>query len=189
MPPRKDFRQPREPDSSGTDSQTIEQPDCGTAFIRDSHPMKKMQAKSHDGHGITLGLMEKPASLLLIQSASKESLKLNRSNDLLAQSSTETLLDMLKAHADIKECSEETEKHINGVSFGCGGRNRRKTYGPNLSQLQILTELYSRVKGARGRWRCAVLGALYGLVECSSSRILLSVARVVLAVRRIRRRD
>lgn len=48
--------------------------------------------------------------------------------------------------------------------------------------LQILTELYSRVKGARGRWRCAVLGALYGLVECASSKILLSVARVVLAV-------
>lgn len=51
-----------------------------------------------------------------------------------------------------------------------------------LLLLQILTELYSRVKGARGRWRGAVLGALYGLVECVSSKILLSVARVVLAV-------
>lgn len=47
---------------------------------------------------------------------------------------------------------------------------------------QILNELYSRVKGARGEWRSSVLGALYGLVECTSSKILLSVARVVLAV-------
>ena len=70
--------------------------------------MKKMQAKSHDGHGISLGTR-------------KDSMKLNRSNDLLAQSSTETLLDMLKAHAGIKECSEETEKHINGVRSR-GGR-------------------------------------------------------------------
>lgn len=38
-----------------------------------------------------------------------------RGNDLLAQSSTETLLDMLKSHAGIKDCSEETILHINGV--------------------------------------------------------------------------
>lgn len=38
-----------------------------------------------------------------------------RANDLLAQSSTETLLDMLKSHAGIKDCSEETVFHINGV--------------------------------------------------------------------------
>jgi hypothetical protein len=48
--------------------------------------------------------------------------------------------------------------------------------------LQILNELYSRIKGARGEWRSFVLGALYGLVECTSSKVLLSVARVVLAV-------
>lgn len=42
--------------------------------------------------------------------------RLLRNNDLLAQSSTETLLDMLKANAGIKECSDETVSHINGVS-------------------------------------------------------------------------
>lgn len=41
--------------------------------------------------------------------------RLLRTNDLLAQSSTETLLDMLKANAGIKECSDETASHINGV--------------------------------------------------------------------------
>lgn len=41
--------------------------------------------------------------------------RLLRTNDLLAQSSTETLLDMLKANAGIKECSDETATHINGV--------------------------------------------------------------------------
>lgn len=67
---------------------------------------------------------------------------------------------MLKAHSGIKECSDETVSHIHG----------------------ILSELYTRVKGARGGWRGAVLGALYGLVECTSAKILLAVARVVLAV-------
>lgn len=38
-----------------------------------------------------------------------------RRNDLLAQSSTETLLEMLKSHAGIKDCSEETVLHINEV--------------------------------------------------------------------------
>lgn len=43
--------------------------------------------------------------------------RLLRNNDLLGQSSTETLLDLLKAHAGIKECSDETITHINGVSI------------------------------------------------------------------------
>lgn len=42
--------------------------------------------------------------------------RLLRNNDLLAQSSTETLLDMLRANSGIKECSDETVAHINGVS-------------------------------------------------------------------------
>lgn len=42
--------------------------------------------------------------------------RLLRNNDLLAQSSTETLLDMLRANSGIKECSDETVTHINGVS-------------------------------------------------------------------------
>lgn len=106
MPPRKDFRQPRDTNEA-QDGHLIgdaPEPMDRMLAIRE-HPMKKMQAKSHDGHGITLSL-QSPANPL----------KLNRSNDLLAQSSTETLLDMLKAHAGIKDCSEETEKHINGVS-------------------------------------------------------------------------
>lgn len=42
---------------------------------------------------------------------------LTRSNDLLGQSSTEKLIDMLKEHAGLKECTEETVNHINSVSF------------------------------------------------------------------------
>lgn len=40
--------------------------------------------------------------------------------DILAQSSTETLLEMLKAHAGIKECSDETLQHVNGVRISFG---------------------------------------------------------------------
>lgn len=115
MPPRKDFKQPRESELAVRSSATTnsgkegEKNDAGglkiaidsSATTTREHPMKKMQAKSHDGHGITLG--------------SAAALKLNRSNDLLTQSSTETLLDMLKAHAGIKECEEDTVQHINGV--------------------------------------------------------------------------
>lgn len=42
-------------------------------------------------------------------------LLLLRGDDLLAQSTTQTLLDMLKSHAGIKECSEETAGHIKSV--------------------------------------------------------------------------
>uniref|UniRef100_A0A182JG96 Armadillo repeat-containing protein 2 n=1 Tax=Anopheles atroparvus TaxID=41427 RepID=A0A182JG96_ANOAO len=49
-------------------------------------------------------------------------------------------------------------------------------------QFKILNELYARTKGSRGSWRGAVLGALYGLVESSSPKILLSVACVVFAL-------
>lgn len=51
-----------------------------------------------------------------------------------------------------------------------------------MNYLQILSELYTRVKGTKGSWRGAILGALYGLVECTSPKILLAVARVVLAL-------
>lgn len=114
MPPRKDFKQSREvvdvPKEQQHSDLRLAAGSDPTEFrdkatIRD-HPMKKMQSKSHDGHGITLGLIKE----------SSAALKLNRSNDLLAQSSTETLLDMLKAHDGIKDCSDETVLHINGVS-------------------------------------------------------------------------
>lgn len=109
MPPRKDFKQSREVVDVSKEQQSDLRFGGDPNGFRDKapireHPMKKMQSKSHDGHGIT------------IKDSSAAALKLNRSNDLLAQSSTETLLDMLKAHHGIKECSDETVLHINGVS-------------------------------------------------------------------------
>nr|XP_014088411.2 armadillo repeat-containing protein 2 [Bactrocera oleae] len=85
-----------------------------------------------------------------------------RNCHLLAQSPTEKLIGLLKEHAGLKECSEETANHINS----------------------ILAELYIRVrKNEKHYKRGFILGGLYGLVECSSSKILLGVARVVLALR------
>lgn len=42
-------------------------------------------------------------------------------------------------------------------------------------------ELYTRVKGTKTN-RGVILGALYGIVECNSPKILLAIARVVLAL-------
>ncbi|XP_061387302.1 armadillo repeat-containing protein 2-like [Musca vetustissima] len=87
---------------------------------------------------------------------------LTRCNDLLGQSSTEKLIDMLKEHAGLKECTDETVNHINS----------------------ILTELYNRVHKHEDNFKKGfILGGLYGLVECTAPKILLSVARVVLALR------
>ncbi|KAL9883391.1 armadillo repeat-containing protein 2 [Glossina fuscipes fuscipes] len=87
---------------------------------------------------------------------------LTRSNDLLAQSSAEKLIDMLKEHAGLKECTAETVNHINS----------------------ILLELYQRLhKNEKSFKKGFILGGLYGLVECTSPKILLAVARVVLALR------
>ncbi|KAH8368275.1 hypothetical protein KR084_009206 [Drosophila pseudotakahashii] len=89
-----------------------------------------------------------------------------RNGALLCQSSTETLIELLKQHRGLKDCSDETVQHINAASF------------------QILQELYTRVrKQERSFKRGFILGGLYGLVECSSPRVLLAVARVVLALR------
>ncbi|KAH8362377.1 hypothetical protein KR200_000287 [Drosophila serrata] len=85
-----------------------------------------------------------------------------RNGALLCQSSTETLIELLKQHRGLKECSDETVQHVNA----------------------ILQELYTRVrKQERNFKRGFILGGLYGLVECSSPRVLLAVARVVLALR------
>ncbi|XP_053948495.1 armadillo repeat-containing protein 2 [Anastrepha ludens] len=85
-----------------------------------------------------------------------------RNSHLLAQSPTEKLIGLLKEHAGLKECTEETANHINS----------------------ILVELYMRVrKNEKHYKRGFILGGLYGLVECSSPKILLGVARVVLALR------
>lgn len=54
---------------------------------------------------------------------------------------------------------------------------------PTFPPLQILLELYTRVrKQERNFKRAFILGGLYGLVECTAPRVLLAVARVVLAV-------
>ncbi|XP_017964406.2 armadillo repeat-containing protein 2 [Drosophila navojoa] len=85
-----------------------------------------------------------------------------RNGALLGQCSSEMLIEMLKQHAGLKDCSAETVQHINA----------------------ILLELYTRVhKQERNFKRAFILGGLYGLVECTSPRILLAVARVVLALR------
>ncbi|XP_016986990.1 armadillo repeat-containing protein 2 [Drosophila rhopaloa] len=85
-----------------------------------------------------------------------------RNGALLCQCSTETLIELLKQHSGLKDCSDETVQHINA----------------------ILQELYTRVrKQERSFKRGFILGGLYGLVECSSPRVLLAVARVVLALR------
>ncbi|XP_034477942.1 armadillo repeat-containing protein 2 [Drosophila innubila] len=85
-----------------------------------------------------------------------------RNGALLGQCSTETLIELLKQHAGLKDCSAETVQHINA----------------------ILLELYTRVrKQERNFKRAFILGGLYGLVECTSPRVLLAVARVVLALR------
>ncbi|XP_026846134.1 armadillo repeat-containing protein 2 [Drosophila persimilis] len=85
-----------------------------------------------------------------------------RNGALLGQSTTETLIELLKQHSGLKECTNETVQHINA----------------------ILQELYTRVrKQERNFKRGFILGGLYGLVECTSPRVLLAVARVVLALR------
>ncbi|GAB0088124.1 Armadillo repeat-containing protein 2 [Sergentomyia squamirostris] len=149
--------------AASLDNLLVEMPPHKDFSAMKDHPLRKIQAKSCDGSLTSQASLKSKHSPTMSPQTNVgvRGIKLNRTNDLLTQSSTESLLDMLKAHAGIKECTEESVQHITG----------------------ILTELYSRVKGARGGWRGAVLTALYGLVECTSPRVLLAVARVVLALR------
>uniref|UniRef100_A0A182YI58 Uncharacterized protein n=1 Tax=Anopheles stephensi TaxID=30069 RepID=A0A182YI58_ANOST len=122
-----------------------------------NHPLKRRQVQSFEE---TI-----PTAISIVPERSKNAFEdqsklLRRSNDLLLHSSTEALLEMLKAYSGLKECDESTVAHISA----------------------ILQELYVRVKDAKGSWRGAVLGALYGLVEASASKILLLVAGIVLAM-------
>lgn len=74
------------------------------------HPLKrKQQPLSMDERVAS----HKDDNVSLSRDLSKN--RLIRSNDILRQSSLETLLDMLKAHAGIKDCSEETQVHLNMV--------------------------------------------------------------------------
>lgn len=167
MPPRMDFKVSRSEKNNNrppNDSEpTVGQRSSAPANRADT-AMQQAHAKNarpDDNQNVRPG--KAVLAVAAVAAAAKPFARhraLGRNNDLLAQSSTETLLDLLKAHAGLKECSDETAAHI------CG----------------ILAELYTRVKGARGDWRGAVLGALYGLVECTAARILVSVARVVLVV-------
>jgi hypothetical protein len=77
------------------------------------HPLKRKQPVSFDE---TVTHNNKNDGMLN-KDLSKN--RLIRSNDLnpLIQSSTETILDMLKAYAGIKECSDETQIHLNMVMY------------------------------------------------------------------------
>lgn len=84
------------------------------------HPLKRKQPVSFDEavtqNNNSSGSNNKNDGMLN-KDLSKN--RLIRSNDLnpLIQSSTETLLDMLKAYAGIKECSDETQVHLNMVMY------------------------------------------------------------------------
>ncbi|XP_058065768.1 armadillo repeat-containing protein 2 [Anopheles bellator] len=132
---------------------------ASTDSIVKNHPLKRMAAQSADDKSPKVETTEphKGKEKNTLQNQAK---LLRRSNEVLVQTSTESLLEMLKAHAGLKECTESDIVHISA----------------------ILDELFVRVKGSKGSWRGAVLGALYGLVEASSPKILLSVACVVLAM-------
>lgn len=91
---------------------------------QNEHPLKRRQTKSFElsstASDITCTRKEAIIDLGEEKCAGNRILsktKLTRSNDLLAQSTTETLLDLLKDHAGIKECNEETVQHINAVSL------------------------------------------------------------------------
>lgn len=76
------------------------------------HPLKRKQPVSFD-EAATNSSSESDG----MHSKDLSKNRLIRSNDLnpLIQSSTETLLDMLKAYSGIKECSDETQTHLNMV--------------------------------------------------------------------------
>uniref|UniRef100_A0A182R2T2 Armadillo repeat-containing protein 2 n=1 Tax=Anopheles funestus TaxID=62324 RepID=A0A182R2T2_ANOFN len=123
-----------------------------------NHPLKRRQVQSFDEKLPTAISITVPSDR---KNALEDQTKLlRRSNDLLLQSSTESLLEMLKAYSGLKECDESTVAHLSA----------------------ILHELHVRVKDSKGSWRGAVLGALYGLVEAASSKILLLVSSIVLAM-------
>ena len=97
------------PPSRGGDDQKQQNP---------QHPLKRKQPVSFD-ETVTpnnSGSNNKNDGMLN-KDLSKN--RLIRSNDLnpLIQSSTDTLLDMLKAYAGIKGCSDETQVHLNMVMY------------------------------------------------------------------------
>lgn len=73
---------------------------------KDHHPLKRKQPLSFDGGD--------KVEVKLSNDLTKN--RLIRSNDLLTQTSTEVLLDLLKGFAGVKECSDETQTHLYMVS-------------------------------------------------------------------------
>ncbi|XP_058122747.1 armadillo repeat-containing protein 2 [Anopheles ziemanni] len=120
-----------------------------------NHPLKRRQVQSFDDQ-----VTANTGSDQRKNTVEEQTKLLRKRHDLLVQSSTECLIDILKAYSGLKECDESTVAYISA----------------------ILDEIYARTKGSKGNWRGAVLGALYGLVESSSPKILLSVACVVFAI-------
>ncbi|XP_035791044.1 armadillo repeat-containing protein 2-like isoform X1 [Anopheles albimanus] len=127
-------------------------PSHNATSIVKNHPLKRIQLKSTDDH------FQSTETVVRYFDQSKSLSK--QSNELLIPSSTESLLEMLKSYAGLKECNESTVAQI----------------------LSILNELFIRVKGSKGGLRGTILGVLYGLVEAASPDILLSVACIVLAM-------
>lgn len=77
------------------------------------HPLKRKQPLSFD----TDRSLSEASDLRLSVDLTKN--RLIRSNDLLTQTPTEVLLELLKAYAGVKECAEETQTHLYMVGFGC----------------------------------------------------------------------
>lgn len=72
------------------------------------HPLKRKQPISLEDRASSSSAVKNEVKL------SKDLTKnrLIRSNDLLTQTPTEVLLDMLKGFAGVKECSDETQTHL-----------------------------------------------------------------------------
>lgn len=70
---------------------------------KEHHPLKRKQPISMEDVG---------AKSEVKLNASDMKNRLIRSNDLLTQTPNEVLLDLLKAFAGIKECSDETQTHL-----------------------------------------------------------------------------
>lgn len=77
----------------------------GGGSSTDHHPLKRKQPESFD---------EGKNEVKLSSDLTKN--RLIRSNDLLTQTTTEVLLDLLKEYAGVKECSAETQVHLYMVS-------------------------------------------------------------------------
>lgn len=70
---------------------------------KEHHPLKRKQPLSFEDRSVK-------SDVKLNDDLTKN--RLIRSNDLLTQTTTEVLLDLLKAFSGIKECSDETQTHL-----------------------------------------------------------------------------